>query len=238
MQTLLVTGATGGVGQAVLKAAQGDWKTVAISRQSMSEVDLDPSCRWIQIHSYDAGYLNGLMSDIQPDALIHSVGSTLVGPMASISPEQFLGLLQTNLVCAYAVLQAFIAQLKARRVPGSAVLFSSVVAQIGVAHHEAISAAKAGIDGLVRSSAASSAASGIRINALAPGMTETPLTKPMLTSEASRAAAIKQYPLSGINQPDDLAQSALWLVSPAASRITGQILPVDGGFTAVRPLVR
>ncbi|GAB4209262.1 MAG: hypothetical protein Fur0019_15910 [Tibeticola sp.] len=120
----------------------------------------------------------------------------------------------------------------------AAVLVSSVVAQIGVANHEAIAAAKAGIEGLVRSAAATYAAQGLRINAVAPGMTDTPLTAGMLKLPAMREGAGRQYPLGGVQTADQVAQAMAWLLSDAASRITGHVLPVDGGFTHVRPLVK
>ena len=120
----------------------------------------------------------------------------------------------------------------------TAVLVSSVVAQIGVANHEAIAAAKAGIDGLVRSAAATYAAQGLRINAVAPGMTDTPLTAGLLKLPAMREGAGRQYPLGGVQTADQVAQAMVWLLSDAAGRITGHVLPVDGGFTHVRPLVK
>lgn len=235
-RTLLVTGASGGIAQAIIRSALPDWRVVAVSRKSEPATFMGQ--RWVQVESYDTSVLAVVMDETQPDALIHTVGSTLVGPMAGIGLSQFEALIHTNLFTAYAALQAFVAHLKSRRTPGSAVLFSSVVAQIGVAHHEAISAAKAAVEGLVRSSAASVSGAGIRINAIAPGLTETPLAQPLLASEAGRAAALKQYPLPGINQPKHIADAALWLSSDAAVRITGQTLAVDGGFTAIRPLVR
>lgn len=113
-----------------------------------------------------------------------------------------------------------------------------MVSRIGIANHEIISAAKAAVEGFARSAAASYASLGIRVNVIAPGLTETPLTSRMLSSEAGRIAAIKQYPLPDINHADDVAEMACWLISEQASRITGQIIAVDGGFSSVRPLVR
>jgi NAD(P)-dependent dehydrogenase (short-subunit alcohol dehydrogenase family) len=124
---------------------------------------------------------------------------------------------------------------------GAAVLMSSVVARIGVSHHEAISAAKAGVEGLARSAAASYAALGLRINVVAPGLTDTPLSAGLTQQPEMRAAAARQYPLphaQGVQTADDVAAVIDWLLSAQAGRITGQVLPVDGGFTAIRPLVR
>jgi NAD(P)-dependent dehydrogenase (short-subunit alcohol dehydrogenase family) len=134
--------------------------------------------------------------------------------------------------------EAWIGSRRAAQAPGAAVLVSSVVAGIGVANHEAIAAAKAGVEGLVRSAAATYAGLGVRVNAVAPGMTDTPMTAGMLKVPAMREGAGKQYPLGGVQTPDQVAQAMAWLLSDAASRITGHVLPVDGGFSHVRPLVK
>jgi NAD(P)-dependent dehydrogenase (short-subunit alcohol dehydrogenase family) len=118
------------------------------------------------------------------------------------------------------------------------VLVSSVVARIGVANHEAIAAAKGGIEALARSAAATYAPLGLRVNAVAPGLTETPMTAGMLRVDAMREGAGKQYPLGGVQTAAQVAEVMAWLLSDAAARITGQVLAVDGGFTAVRPLVK
>jgi NAD(P)-dependent dehydrogenase (short-subunit alcohol dehydrogenase family) len=91
---------------------------------------------------------------------------------------------------------------------------------------------------LVRGAAATYASQGLRVNAVAPGMTETPMTQGMLKLPAMRDGAAKQYPLGGVQTADDVAAVMDWLLSSEASRLTGQVLAVDGGFTTIRPLVR
>jgi len=107
-----------------------------------------------------------------------------------------------------------------------------------VANHEAIAAAKGGIEALVRSAAATYAAQGLRINAVAPGMTETPMTAAMLRLPAMRDGAARQYPLGGVQTADQVAGVMAWLLGDGAARLTGQVLAVDGGFTTVRPLLK
>ena len=121
---------------------------------------------------------------------------------------------------------------------GAAVFASSVVARIGVANHEAIAAAKGGVEALVRSAAATYAAQGVRVNAVAPGMTETPMTSGMLKMPAMREGAARQYPLGGVQTADQVADVMAWLLGDGAARLTGQVIAVDGGFTTVRPLVK
>jgi NAD(P)-dependent dehydrogenase (short-subunit alcohol dehydrogenase family) len=146
--------------------------------------------------------------------------------------------LRVNLEGAVFMLQAWVEALRQSKQPGAAVLVSSVVAKVGVANHEAIAAAKGGIEALVRSAAATYAPMGLRINAVAPGMTDTPMTAGMLKLDAMREGAARQYPLGGIQTPEQVADVMDWLLSDAACRITGQIIAVDGGFTTVRPLVK
>jgi NAD(P)-dependent dehydrogenase (short-subunit alcohol dehydrogenase family) len=173
-----------------------------------------------------------------PSLLAHCVGSTLIAPLHRTSAAQIREVLRVNLDSALFVLQAWVEGQRATAQPGAAVLVSSVVARIGVANHEAIAAAKGGIEALARSAAATYAPLGLRINAVAPGMTETPMTAGMLRVDAMREGAGRQYPLGGVQTAAQVAEAMAWLLSDAAARITGQVLAVDGGFTAVRPLVK
>ena len=101
-----------------------------------------------------------------------------------------------------------------------------------------MAAAKAGLEGLVRGAAASYAANAIRINAVAPGIMETPASAAIIASPAAREGAARQYPLPGIGSPDELAELMVWLLSGSAARVTGQVWSLDGGFSSIRPLVK
>lgn len=135
-------------------------------------------------------------------------------------------------------LAAFVGALREARSQGAAVLVSSAAARIGTANHEAVAAAKAGVEGLVRGAAASYAAHGIRINAVAPGIIETPASAGLIASAAGREAAARQYPLPGIGSPEELAELMCWLLSASAARVTGQVWALDGGFSSIRPVVK
>ena len=234
--SVLVTGASGGVAQALLaRLATANVPTLAASRsaaQGLFQADTTtPEGAKAAVAACVAqhGSLGGVA---------HCVGSTLIAPLSRTSAEQYREVIRVNLDSAFYMLQATVEAAKAQGKPCSIVLVSSVVAGIGVANHEAIAAAKGAIEALTRSAAATYAATGIRVNCVAPGMTDTPMTANILKSEAMRAGAEKQYPINGVNSADDVAAAIAWLLSADAARVTGQIIHVDGGFTHIRPLVK
>lgn len=239
----LVTGARGGIGRALcaLLQAQG-WRVAAVGRDATTLADVPAALHIAADTTTPEGAAAAIAACRDalglPTRLAHCVGSTLIAPLHRSRPEQLREVLRVNLDSALYMLGAWVEALREPPQPGSAVLVSSVVAGIGVANHEAIAAAKGGVEALVRSAAASYAAQGLRVNAVAPGMTETPMTAAMLKQPAMREGAARQYPLGGLQTADDVAGVMAWLLSDAAGRLTGQVLAVDGGFTRIRPLVR
>jgi NAD(P)-dependent dehydrogenase (short-subunit alcohol dehydrogenase family) len=117
---------------------------------------------------------------------------------------------------------------------GSIVLVSSAAARVGLANHEAIAAAKAGVAGLCLAAAASYAARGIRVNAVAPGLVRTPLTAGITGNELALKASTAMHPLGRIGEPEEVAEAIAWLLDAKQSWITGQILGVDGGLATLR----
>ena len=146
--------------------------------------------------------------------------------------------MSANLFSAFHTLAGFVGALGKAGQPGAAVLVSSAAARIGTPNHEAVAAAKAGVEGLVRGAAATYAGAGIRINAVAPGIMETPASARIIANDSAREAAARQYPLPGIGDPAELAGLMAWLLSPEAGRVTGQVWSMDGGFASIRPLVK
>jgi len=241
---VLITGARGGMGRALCAQlhAQG-WRVAAVGRDAQALADVPASAHLAADTTTPEGAALAIAQCAEqlgaaPSHLAHCVGSTLIAPLHRTSSAQWREVLRVNLDSALCMLGAWIEARRSAAQPGAAVLVSSVVAQIGVANHEAIAAAKAGVEGLVRSAAATYAPIGLRVNTVAPGMTDTPLTAGMLKVSAMREGAAKQYPLGGVQTAEQVAQAMAWLLSEAASRITGQCIAVDGGFTTIRPLVK
>jgi NAD(P)-dependent dehydrogenase (short-subunit alcohol dehydrogenase family) len=149
-----------------------------------------------------------------------------------LTAEDFLNDFRVNCLGAATVIQAALPALKAAPA-ASIVLFSSIAAAQGLPFHASIAAGKAAVEGLVRALAAEFAPK-IRVNAVAPSLTDTPLAAPLLNTDAKREAAAKRHPLQQIGDPADLAGLVAFLLSPAARLMTGQILRPDGGLSAVR----
>jgi NAD(P)-dependent dehydrogenase (short-subunit alcohol dehydrogenase family) len=240
----LVTGARGGIGrELVARLRAAGHRVAAVGRDAHAMAELAAEAHVAADTTTPEGAAAALAGCREalggpPTLLAHCVGSTLIAPLHRSSAAQMREVLRVNLDSALFVLHAWVEAMRSAGTAGSAVLVSSVVARIGVANHEAIAAAKGGIEALVRSAAATYAPQGLRVNAVAPGMTDTPMTAPMLRLDAMREGAGRQYPLGGVQTAVQVADTMAWLLSDAAARITGQVIAVDGGFTTVRPLVK
>ena len=238
----LITGASGGIGRALARQlhAQG-CRVAVVGRDADRLADVEAAVRIAADTTTPDGAALAIAAcrealGAAPTLLAHCVGSTLIAPLHRTKLDAYRDVMRVNLDSAVFMLQAWIAALEGK--PGAAVFASSVVARIGVANHEAIAAAKGGVEALVRGAAATYAAQGLRINAVAPGMTETPMTAGMLKLPAMREGAGRQYPLGGVQTAEQVADVMAWLLGDGASRLTGQVIAVDGGFTTVRPLVK
>jgi NAD(P)-dependent dehydrogenase (short-subunit alcohol dehydrogenase family) len=243
MQSIvLITGASGGIGKALAHQLHSQGLRVAVvGRDADRLADVNAALRITADTTTPEGAAQAVAAcqeslGAAPSMLAHCVGSTLIAPLHRTSTQAYQEVMRVNLDSAVFMLQAWVAALQGS--PGAAVMASSVVARIGVANHEAIAAAKGGVEALVRSAAATYAAQGVRINAVAPGLTETPMTANMLKMTAMREGAARQYPLGGIQSAEQVADVMAFLLGEGAARLTGQVIAVDGGFTTIRPLVR
>jgi NAD(P)-dependent dehydrogenase (short-subunit alcohol dehydrogenase family) len=168
------------------------------------------------------------------DAVVVAVGSILLRPLHATSAEQVQDTIEQNLTTAFnAVRSAAVPMMRGDG--GRIVLFSSVAASHGMTNHAAIAAAKGAVEGLTRASAADYAKRGIRVNAIAPAMTDTPMSENLLKSEASRKISDSMHPVGRIGEAKEIADVASWLVDGAPEWMTGQIIGVNGGLGTIKP---
>ena len=244
-KTALITGATGGLGQSMAKKLLANgWQLILVGRNAQ-KLNAIYGNQHIQIAAdcSDAAGVQQVFDtlkslNITPVALAHCIGTIRLGALHRMPQADFLDCMTTNLFSAFYTLAAFIGYLKQSSTAGSAVLVSSAAARIGTPNHEAIAAAKGGLEALVRSAAATYASADVRINAVAPGILDTPAAANILTSDLMREMAAKQYPIKGIGNVDEVADLMTWLLSESANRVTGQVWSIDGGFSSVRPIVK
>jgi NAD(P)-dependent dehydrogenase (short-subunit alcohol dehydrogenase family) len=245
---LLVTGAAGGLGRTIVERAvraHGNDIAIAVVGRDASRLVDAFGTHHLQIAA-DVSSHEGALSALAkcsetigvPTMFAHCVGSIMLAPAARTTEAQYRDVMRANLDSAFFMLSTVIATARAANQTASLCFVSTIAAQIGIANHEAIAAAKGGLEAMVRSAAATYAANGLRVNAVAPGLMDTPAAAKFLSTPTLREASARQYPLGSIGSADEIAEVMLWLLSDAAKRVTGQIWTVDGGFTAVRPLVR
>lgn len=166
------------------------------------------------------------------DGLIYFPGTINLKPFNRLTSEDFLNDFRINCLGAVQVIQSALPSLKNSQ-SASVVLFSTVAVAQGMTFHASISAAKAAVEGLTKSLAAELAPK-IRVNAIAPSLTDTPLASTLLGNESKKEAAEKRHPLQQVGNPEDIAKLAAFLLSGSSSFITGQILRPDGGLSSVR----
>tara|TARA_B100000902_G_scaffold40928_1_gene48543 strand:- start:94 stop:804 length:711 start_codon:yes stop_codon:yes gene_type:complete len=165
------------------------------------------------------------------NGLINCIGSIHLKPLHGSTIEDFYDVINTNLFSSYYLLSAFARKMK----NGSAIFFSSVAATKGLSNHELIAAAKAGIEGMARSAAASYAKDNLRVNVIAPSIMDSNMSQKILGSEAAIEFSKSMHPISKIGDVNDILPVVRWLLSEESKWITGQTIHVDGGFSTVKP---
>lgn len=193
------------------------------------------------------------------DGVSNCIGSVLLKPATSTTDADLAAVMETNLGTSFSILRAAVkAMTRAGAGGGSIVLCSSAVARHGLPNHEAIAAAKAAVMGLTLSAAATCAShsashsllslvslifqipppdapQNVRVNAVSPGLTRTPMTARITGNEAALKASMEMHALKRIGEPGDVARAIAFLLDPANSFITGQNLGVDGGLGCLKP---
>jgi NAD(P)-dependent dehydrogenase (short-subunit alcohol dehydrogenase family) len=169
------------------------------------------------------------------DGVASFPGFLLLKAAHMTSREQYQSVVDASLTSAFAVARA---AGKHMRTGGAVVFVSSAAAMAGFANHEAIAAAKAGVIGLTLSAAATYAAMNLRFNAIAPGLVDTPMTTSITANEPSRKVSEGMHALGRLGKATDIAGAVSFLLDPRNDWITGQVLAVDGGLSALRPRTR
>lgn len=232
----LIIGAAGGIGRelaATLHARGYELILAGRTLASLEPIAAEFNATARALDATDFAAVESLFAD-HPGitAAANLAGSILLKPAHLTSEAEFAETISQNLKTAFALTRAAGRHMKSAG--GSVVLMSSCAAGIGLANHEAISAAKAGIEGLVRSAAATYASAGIRFNAVAPGLVATPMARRITENEGALKASIAMHPLGRIGNAPEIAAAIAFLLAPENNWITGQTLGVDGGLSRLK----
>ena len=229
---VLITGGTSGIGRAIALAfaAQGDQVVATgVAEAEVQAAGKDPLIRNVLLDVRNTEQIAQLIATLpRLDVLVNCAGIIRRGG-AEHDPAVFAEVLEVNLTGTMRICTAAHSLLKASR--GCVLNAASMLSFFGSGIAPAYSASKGGIAQLTKSLAIAWAPDGIRVNAIAPGWIETPLTEPLTSDPVRRQAIIDRTPLARWGRPEDVAGATLFLCSPAAAFITGVILPVDGGYS-------
>lgn len=235
---VLIVGGTGGIGSATARLLHDQGYQLHLVGRS--EEKLVPLAQQL-----GAGYTRGEIEEddffsrvgrdagAPLDGLVYAVGTIKLAGLAQLTESDLANDMRLNAIGAALAVQAALPALRRSGSGASVVLFSSVAAQQGFSAHSSISMAKGAVAGLTLALAAELAPS-IRVNAIAPSLTRTPLARGVLSSETVAASLAGQHPLQRLGAPEDIAALTAFLLSSNASWITGQILGVDGGRSTLR----
>jgi NAD(P)-dependent dehydrogenase (short-subunit alcohol dehydrogenase family) len=223
MKVLIIGGSTG-IGAATIDLLNSkNILTISINRTGKTNATVSFQC---DILHDELPELNE-----KPDAIVYFPGTISLKPFRSLKVEDFKNDWEINFLGAVKVIQKY-APLLSESENASIVLFSTVAVQTGMPFHASISAAKGAIEGLTRSLAAEFAPK-IRVNCIAPSLTETPLANRLIENEIKLKSAEDRHPLKKIGNPNDFASMVHWLISENAKFMTGQILAINGGLGTV-----
>ena len=226
MKNILIVGASKGIGNAILLQQLEKNKVYTISRTA-------PEMSHPNLVHYSLDVLQDALPEIEIlDTLIYCPGSITLKPIGSLSIDDFRNDFEINVIGAVKVIQKYLAALKKGNQP-SVLLFSTVAAKLGMPFHASIATAKAGVEGLVKSLGAE-LASSIRINAIAPTITETTLAAGILRNDRMKENMVERHPMKGYLQPQEVAEMADFLISEKAKSISGQIFEMDYGIVSFK----
>ena len=229
-KTYLVIGGTSGIGLETTKLLSRENKIIVISRGKRKLDGLDN----VEFYSADIAKSAEELPKIEEpiDGIVYCPGTINLKPFKSLKIDDFQNDFEVNLLGAVKIINKYFPNLKSAE-KASIVLFSTVAVQTGMPYHASIASAKGAIEGLTRSLAAEFAPS-IRVNCIAPSITNTPLAEKLLNNETKLKASEDRHPLKRIGNAKEIAELVNFLVSDSSSFITGQIIKVDGGISSIK----
>jgi NAD(P)-dependent dehydrogenase (short-subunit alcohol dehydrogenase family) len=226
MKNIVIIGGSKGIGNAILRYAIEDNNVINISRNL-------PEISHPNLTNYQLDVLVSELPDIeQVDVLIYCPGSINLKPIMSLGIDDFRNDFEINVIGAVKSIQKYLPTLKKGTNP-SIILFSTVAAKLGMPFHASIATAKSGVEGLVKSLGAELAPT-IRVNAIAPTITETSLSAAILRNDRMKENMIERHPMKGYLDPEEVAGMAKFLMSDSAKSISGQVFEMDYGIVSFK----
>jgi NAD(P)-dependent dehydrogenase (short-subunit alcohol dehydrogenase family) len=226
MKNIVIIGGSKGIGNAILRYAIEDNNVINISRNL-------PEISHPNLTNYQLDVLVSELPDIeQVDVLIYCPGSINLKPIMSLGIDDFRNDFEINVIGAVKSIQKYLPTLKKGTNP-SIILFSTVAAKLGMPFHASIATAKSGVEGLVKSLGAELAPT-VRVNAIAPTITETSLSAAILRNDRMKENMIERHPMKGYLDPEEVAGMAKFLMSDSAKSISGQVFEMDYGIVSFK----
>ncbi len=232
MMTYLIVGGSSGIGLRIAEMLNGPERDVIIASRTKEKLPASLNAKHIKIDVTE----EEITSDMLPESLqgiVYCPGSIKLKPFHRLKDIDFLNDFNINVMGAVRTIRTILPNLKKSEDGSSVVLFSSVAVDTGMSYHTSIASSKGAIQGLTRSLAAE-LAPDIRVNAIAPSLTDTPLAQHFLSTDQKRKLAAEHHPLQRYGKPEDSAHLAVFLLEDKSSWITGQIFHVDGGMSSIR----
>ncbi len=231
-KNIFVVGGSSGIGLEIVKKLTGNQNEIFVgSRTSESLADY-PEVHHLRLDvTDDLPDLEGLPDMLH--GLIYCPGSIVLKPFQRLASADFQRDFEINLLGAVKLIQGCLKRLKKSPTGASVILFSTVAVKVGMPFHASVACAKGAVEGLMKSLAAEFAPR-IRVNAIAPSLTDTPLAESLLSTEDIRKASADRHPLKRVGAPQEIAGLAKYLLSDGGSWITGQVFHVDGGMSSIR----
>ena len=239
---MVIVGGAGGIGSAVAqKMAARGCRLILAGRNAerLQSVAAETAATAFPLDALDSAAVDAMMQSVltshgRVDGVVNCAGSILLKPAHLISDQEFADTLALNLTTAFNLLRATVRVMMKQAGGGSIVFCSSVTARRGLVNHEAIAAAKAGVEGLALAAAASYARFGVRVNCVAPGLTRTEMTRALTQNETVAKMSAAMHPLGRIGEPAEVASAICWLLEAEQSWVTGQVIGIDGGLGQVQ----